>query len=137
MLLIPVIICAQNYATFRPFCISAALQYRIIKRNVPSLACINGVNSTYKSQQSENCTASIPGAFRWYYTSFMRGASDRLSHEFVIENALSPVYDKFSLKHEYIFRGAKEALYSPWEFNVLIVVIINADWRVGERKSLT
>lgn len=113
MLLIPLIICAQNYATFPPFCTSAALQYRIIKRNASSLACSNGVNSTYKSQQNEICTASIPGAFRSYYTSFMRGASDRLSHEFVVENALSPVYDKFNLKHEFIFPGAKGVLYSP------------------------
>jgi CRISPR/Cas system CMR-associated protein Cmr1 (group 7 of RAMP superfamily) len=71
------------------------------------------VNSTYETQQSEIRTASIPGAFRWYFTSFMRGASDRLSHEFVVENALSPVYDKFILKHEFIFPGAKGTLYSP------------------------
>ena len=58
-------LCAE-LRTFPPICISAALQYRIIKRNVSSLACSNGVNSTYKIQQSENCTASIPGAFRWY-----------------------------------------------------------------------
>lgn len=107
MLLIPIIICAQNYATFPPFCICAALQYRVIKRIVSSLACNNGVNSTYKTQQSEICTATILGAFRWYYTSFMRTAYDGLNHEFVVEKAFSPVYDKFNLKHEFIFPGAK------------------------------
>jgi hypothetical protein len=51
-------------AELRNFCIFAALQYRIPQRNVSSLACSNGVDSTYKTQQSENCTASIPGPFR-------------------------------------------------------------------------
>jgi hypothetical protein len=64
----------------------------------------------------------------------MRGASDRLSHEFVVENSFFPVNDKFILKHEYICPLAKETLYSAWGFYVLIVVIINADWEVGERK---
>ena len=43
----------------------------------------------------------------------MRGAYDRLSHEFVVEKALSPVYDKFNLKHEFIFPGAREPSVLP------------------------
>jgi len=37
----------------------------------------------------------------------MRTAYDGLNHEFVVEKAFSPVYDKFNLKHEFIFPGAK------------------------------